>query len=88
LYQLLIREFNADLARSDQTLRAVLPPREVAARLEISTDVPCMFLESLTSDPHGRCLEVLHAHYRGDRYSFRVESGRYRPEDRPSVSHP
>jgi len=39
--------------------------------------VPCMFLESLTSDADDRCLEVLQAHYRGDRYAFRVESGQY-----------
>jgi DNA-binding GntR family transcriptional regulator len=36
-----------------------------------------MFLESVTSDPNGRCLEVLQAYYRGDRYLFRVESARY-----------
>ena len=80
LYQLLTREFAVDLHRSQQTLRAVRPPRPVAHKLQISTDVPCMFLESLTSDPHGRCLEVLQAYYRGDRYTFRVESGRYADE--------
>jgi GntR family transcriptional regulator len=80
LYQLLTREFEVELHRSEQTLRAVLPPRQVAHKLRISTDVPCMFLESLTSDPHGRCLEVLQAYYRGDRYLFRVESGRYADE--------
>ncbi len=77
LYQLLTREFAADLHHSVQTLRAVLPGREVAARLGISIEVPCMFLESLTSDAAGQCLEVLQAHYRGDRYTFRVESGQY-----------
>jgi len=80
LYQLLRREFDIDLHHSVQTLRAVRPPRHVAYKLEISTDVPCMFLESLTSDPRGRCLEVLQAYYRGDRYIFRVESGRYADE--------
>ena len=77
LYQLLVREFSADLHHSTQTLRAVRPPREVAGKLRISTDVPCMFLESLTSNGAGRCLEVLQAYYRGDRYTFRVDSGRY-----------
>ncbi len=80
LYQLLMREFAVELHRSVQTLRAVRPPREVAHKLKISTDVPCMFLESLTSDPRGRCLEVLQAYYRGDRYIFRVESGQYADE--------
>jgi GntR family transcriptional regulator len=85
LYQLLIREFAADLYHSIQTLRAVLPPRDIATKLEISTDVPCMFLESLTSDADGHCLEVLQAHYRGDRYAFRVESGQYAANSRRSI---
>jgi GntR family transcriptional regulator len=83
LYQLLTREFDVELHRSQQTLRAVRPPRQVAHKLQISTDVPCMFLESLTSDPHGRCLEVLQAFYRGDRYIFRVESGQYAEASTP-----
>lgn len=85
LYQLLIREFAADLDHSVQTLRAVLPPRDVAGHLGISTEIPCMFLESLTSDAGGRCLEVLQAHYRGDRYTFRVESGQYAANPRRSA---
>ncbi len=77
LYQLLVREFSADLHHSMQTLRAVRPPRDVAGKLRISTDVPCMFLESRTANAADRCLEVLQAYYRGDRYAFRVDSGRY-----------
>jgi GntR family transcriptional regulator len=84
LYQLLIREFAVDLHQSQQTLRAVLPPRDVAARLGVSTDIPCMFLESLTADADGRCLEVLQATYRGDRYTFRVDSGQYAANPRRS----
>lgn len=84
LYQLLTREFAADLHHSLQTLRAVLPPRDVAGRLGVSTETPCMFLESLTHDSDGRCLEVLQAHYRGDRYTFRVESGQYAGPRRPT----
>ena len=77
LYRLLVDRFGADLHHSVQTLRAVRPPREIAAKLQISTDVPCMFLESQTANAAGRCLEVLQAYYRGDRYLFRVEAGRY-----------
>jgi DNA-binding GntR family transcriptional regulator len=77
LYQLLVGEFAADLHHSVQTLSAVLPTREIAVHLGISTETPCMFLESLTSDAADRCLEVLQACYRGDRYTFRVESGQY-----------
>jgi GntR family transcriptional regulator len=80
MYQLLIREFKADLHHSEQTLRAVRAPRDVARRLRLRADTPCMFLESLAYTAHDQPLEVLRSYYRGDRYTFRVESGRYRQE--------
>jgi DNA-binding GntR family transcriptional regulator len=39
-----------------------------------------MFLESLAYTAQDQPLEVLRSYYRGDRYTFRVESGRYRQE--------
>lgn len=83
MYQLLIREFGADLHHSVQTLRAVRAPRSVARRLRLRADTPCMFLESIAYTAQDRPLEVLQAFYRGDRYTFRVESGRYRHEAQP-----
>lgn len=80
MYQLLTSQFHADLHHSIQTLRVVRPSQPIAAKLRISRDVPCMFLESLAYTSHGECLEVLHSHYRGDRYLFRVETGQYRRE--------
>lgn len=80
MYQLLVREFHADLHHSVQTLRAVHPPADVARRLRLRRETPCMFLESTAFTSHDRPLEVLMAHYRGDRYTFRVESGRYHPQ--------
>ena len=80
MYQLLIREFQADLDHSMQTLRAVRAPRDVARRLRLRADTPCMFLESIAYTAQERPLEVLNSYYRGDRYTFRVESGRYRQE--------
>ncbi|HET7012132.1 MAG TPA: GntR family transcriptional regulator [Anaerolineales bacterium] len=83
MYQLLIREFQADLHHSVQTLRAVRAPRHIARRLRLRADTPCMFLESIAYTAHHRPLELLQAYYRGDRYTFRVESGRYRHEAQP-----
>ena len=88
MYQLLIREFQADLHHSVQTLRAVRPPRDVARRLRLVGEIPCMFLESTAFTSDDRPLEVLRAHYRGDRYTFRVESGRYHPQGQRTESHP
>lgn len=80
MYRLLVETFQADLHHSVQTLRAVRPPKEVAAKLGIRPSVPCIFLESLAYTSHDECLEVLHSYYRGDRYLFRVEAGEYRRE--------
>ncbi len=80
MYQLLVETFRADLHHSIQTLRAVRPPREVAAKLGVRQSVPCIFLESLAYTSQDVCIEVLHSYYRGDRYIFRVEAGEYRRE--------
>ncbi|MEW6567282.1 MAG: GntR family transcriptional regulator [Chloroflexota bacterium] len=80
MYQLLIREFQADLHHSTQTLRAVRPSKDVAAKLGIRQSVPCVFLESLAYTSQDICIEVLHSYYRGDRYLFQVEAGEYRRE--------
>lgn len=80
MYALLVQTFQADLHHSVQTLRAIRPPREVAAKLGIRQSVPCIFLESLAYTSRDDCIEVLHSYYRGDRYLFRVEAGEYRRE--------
>jgi GntR family transcriptional regulator len=80
MYQILTSRFNVDLHHSVQTLRAVRPPAAIARRLEISRDVPCMYIESLAYNAQDNCLEVLQSYYRGDRYLFRVETGEYRRE--------
>ena len=78
MYQLLINHFQADLDHSIQTIRAVKPSREIARLMGISSDTPCIFLESLAYNSQNVCIEILQSFYRGDRYMFRVETGRYR----------
>lgn len=83
IYELLLTRFAADLHHSVQTLRAVRPAREIAAKLGVNPTIPCIFIESLAFSADDECLEVLQSTYRGDRYQFRVESGEYRREIRP-----
>ncbi len=77
MYKILVGEFGADLDHSIRTLQAVRPSKEIAARLKISRDIPCMFYKSRAFDSKGECVEVLHSYYRGDRYLFQVETGSY-----------
>ncbi len=80
MYQILIKHFAADLNHSVQTLRAINPVKEIARALKISTNTPCLFLESLAYNSQNVCIEVLQSFYRGDRYLFRVEAGQYKIE--------
>jgi len=80
MYQILIKHFAADLNHSIQTLRAINPVKEIARVLEVSTNTPCLFLESLAYNSQNICIEVLQSFYRGDRYLFRVETGQYKIE--------
>jgi len=80
IYQLLVEQFEADLHHSAQTLRAIRPTRDIALKLRINRNIPCIFLESLAYTSANVCIEVLQSYYRGDRYLFRVESGQYRRE--------
>ena len=78
LYQILTNRFNADLNRSIQTIRAVKPTKRIAQKLDISIEIPCIFIESFAYTADDVCIEVLQSYYRGDRYLFRVEAGQYR----------
>ncbi|MDX9801848.1 MAG: UTRA domain-containing protein, partial [Spirochaetia bacterium] len=77
MYQVLIDKFGIDLDHSIRTLQAVRPSKEIASRLMISRDIPCIFYKSRAFNATGDCIEVLHSYYRGDRYIFQVETGSY-----------
>ncbi len=77
MYQVLTDKFGIDLDHSVRTLQAVRPSKEIASRLMISRDIPCIFYKSRAFNAKGECIEVLHSYYRGDRYVFQVETGSY-----------
>lgn len=82
MYKILIKHFAADLNHSIQTLRAINPVNEIARVLKVSTNIPCLFLESLAYNSQNVCIEVLQSFYRGDRYLFKVETGQYKIESK------
>ena len=77
MYEILTREFNADLDHSIKTIKAVMPTKYIASVLGIHLTTPCIFIESLAYTKENECIEVLHSYYRGDRYLFKVETGEY-----------
>ena len=90
LYQLLIDHFGVVLDRSVQNFRAVILTGPKARLLEVPEGAPGMFLESIIFDAKGLALELLHSHYRGDKYVFQVHTADYRVniEPREPISIP
>ena len=78
LYHILTEKFGTELHRSIQTFRAVALAREDAILLDVPPKSSGIFLESIIYDSKNVAVEVLHAHHRGDKYVFQVESGQFR----------
>lgn len=78
LYHILTEKFGTELHRSIQTFRAVTLSQEDARLLDVPPKSPGIFLESIIYDPKNITVEVMHAHHRGDKYVFQVESGQFR----------
>jgi len=79
LYSLLIKKFKATLERSVQTLRAIELPDDDAKLLQVESGFPAMFQESIIYDEQNIAVELLHSYYRGDKFVFMVESGKFSP---------
>ncbi len=79
LYRILINEFGATLERSIQTLRAIELSDKDARLLDVEAGFPAMFQESIIYDKNGLAVELLHSYYRGDKFLFSVESGKFSP---------
>jgi len=77
MYTILSEQLNAVLARSEQTLRAVNLRGRIAKLLNVPLNSAGIFMESLTFNENSIPIEVLYSYYRGDKYVFEVELGRY-----------
>jgi len=77
MYQIINESFNVTLARSDQNIRAVNLKGRIASYLNVPENSAAFFMESLTYDENNIPVELLHSYYRGDKYVFEVELGRY-----------
>lgn len=78
MYKIISERFNIVLARCEQTIRAVNLKGKIATFLNLPEDSAGIFMESITFDENSIPIEVLYSYYRGDKYLFEVELGRYR----------
>ena len=77
MYKILSERFDVVLARSDQTLRAVNLNKQIAKLFGLPKNSSGLYMESVTYNENNIPIEVLCAYYRGDKYVFEVELGRY-----------
>jgi len=78
MYKIISERFNIVLARCEQTIRAVNLKGKIAKILDLAENSAGIFMESITFDQNRIPIEVLYSYYRGDKYIFEVELGRYR----------
>jgi len=81
LYSLLVEAFSVTLEHSVQRLRAIELPDADARLLGLECCYPTMFQESIIYDQNNIAVELLHSYYRGDKFVFSVESGKFSPTD-------
>ena len=86
MYRLITEHFNIVLARSEQTIQAVNLTGKTAKYLHLPENSAGIFMESVTFDANNIPVEVLCSFYRGDKYIFEVELGRYHIRENP-VNH-
>jgi GntR family transcriptional regulator len=84
MYQMIYEHFNVILTRSAQTIRAVNLKGRIASYLNVPENTAAFFMESLTYDENNVPVELLYSYYRGDKYLFEVELGRYQIKEESS----
>ncbi|MBN2322826.1 MAG: GntR family transcriptional regulator [Spirochaetes bacterium] len=77
LNKVLIDKFGVVLEHSVQTLSSISLPEKDAELLEVESGFPATLQESIIYDNNNIAVELLHSSYRGDKFVFKVESGRF-----------
>lgn len=77
MYAIFTQEFHVELARCEQTISAVNLNRKVASLLGLKANSAGLHMKSVTYNDRNIPVEVLCCYFRGDKYAFEVELGRY-----------
>jgi GntR family transcriptional regulator len=77
MYKIISERFNTVLTRSEQSIRAVNLRDKIAGHFKLPKHSAGLYMESTTYTDNNIPIEVLYSYYRGDKYIFEVELGRY-----------
>lgn len=77
MYKIMSKKFGVVLARCQQTIQAINLKGKIAGYLGLPSNAAGLYMESVTFNENDAPVEVLCSYYRGDKYIFEVELGRY-----------
>jgi GntR family transcriptional regulator len=77
MYKILTEQFDTVLARCEQIIKAVNLNPQIAKLFNLPKGSAGLYMESVTYNESNIPIEVLCSFYRGDKYLFEVELGRY-----------
>lgn len=81
LYEILINQFNTIPTRTLINFFSVRGNDKVCELLEITQDVPLIFMSDVNYDQNDRLFEYSRSYYRGDYYSFHIEINKHLNEN-------
>jgi len=70
LRETLARQYGLHLVRAKQTIRAILTPAKLAAKLSVPPRSALLFIERVSFSDQNRPIEFLRVYHRGDRYTL------------------
>ncbi len=79
LYEVIREVSGVSPARSEERIRAIPAPRGIAASLRVAPGAPLLVRQRRVCDRGGRPLEYAVNHYRGDRFTYRMDIQRSAP---------
>jgi len=77
LYRIFTHNFGMVLARCEQRIRAVNLNQKISQLLRLKDNSAAIYMESVSYNDRNVPVEVLCCYFRGDKYTFEVELGRY-----------
>lgn len=77
LYNVIKNEYGMRLMHSRQEISAIIPDDLDRKILKINSSCACICVESVVFNDFGRAVEYAYSVYRGDKYKFKCDIGKY-----------
>lgn len=82
----LLEQVGAAVFDAEQSITAVAAEPLVASALGVAVGAPLLKVERIMRDVNGRPVQLIHSHYRSDRFQYHVKTHRRKPPAHPENS--